>query len=99
MGLLDLFGKKDYLALGADAYQAGQYKKAVSSWGKAAKQGNADAKYYMGICYEKGQGVEVDLGKAFDLFLESAQSGNVKSQYKTGTYYEEATGVLREVNC
>lgn len=43
---------------------------------QAALQGDADAQYSLGICYEEGLGVEKDLDEAFDWYTRSAAQGN-----------------------
>jgi TPR repeat protein len=40
------------------------YKNAAYWFKKAANQGNADAQYNLGVCYENGHGVKKDLQKA-----------------------------------
>lgn len=94
---MGLFGKKDYFTLGVKAYQQGNYSQMIFNWEKAVEQGNANAQYNLGICYENGQGVEKDLKKAFDLFHSAAQNKHTGSQYKIGVYYAEGIYVLRNI--
>ena len=42
----------------------------------AAGQGDPDAQYNTGLCYELGIGTEVDLKKAVKWYEESAEQGN-----------------------
>ena len=39
-------------------------KKVVELWQEAAEQGDADAQFYLGLCYYFGKGVDEDLDKA-----------------------------------
>ena len=43
---------------------------------KSAAQGNAWAKYNLGVCYANGHGVEKDYEKAKELYRKSAAQGN-----------------------
>ena len=52
------------------------YKKAVEWWLKAAEQGNADAQYGLGCCYEEGHGVDKDLNEALKWYRKAAKQRN-----------------------
>ncbi|NQZ58231.1 MAG: SEL1-like repeat protein, partial [Lentisphaeraceae bacterium] len=43
---------------------------------KAAKQGDANAQYYLGLCYNSGNGVPKDLKTAQELMKKAALGGN-----------------------
>lgn len=45
---------------------------------EGADQGDSEAQYYLGYCYQKGYGVEKDRTKALDLFTKSADQGSLK---------------------
>ena len=52
------------------------YAEAVRWYRKAAAQGNAYAQYYLGLCYQKGQGVEIDVPRAYAWFQLAADHGH-----------------------
>ena len=52
------------------------YKKAVEWWLLAAEQGNADAQYGLGCCYEEGHGVDKDLNEALKWYRKAAKQRN-----------------------
>ena len=60
---------------------------------KAAKQGNADAEYSVGMCYDGGHGVDEDEKKAFKWFMKAAKQGNADGEYSVGMCYGGARGV------
>ena len=51
---------------------------------KAADQGDIDARYNLGLCYYKGQGVEQDYTEAVKWIRKAADSGdeNIKAAAK-----------------
>ena len=55
---------------------------------KVMKQGNADAQYNLGMCYEKGDGVKENIKKAMDLYQSSAIQGYSKAQCRLGFFYK-----------
>ena len=40
-----------------------------------AEENDPFAKYYLGVCYEKGLGVEKDIKKAFEMYDEAEKQG------------------------
>ena len=61
------------------------YNKAFKWWLLAAKQGNADAQYGLGLCYKNGSGVDKDLSEAFKWYSKAAKQGHAgaKDRLKT----------------
>ncbi|XP_068958815.1 death ligand signal enhancer isoform X2 [Petaurus breviceps papuanus] len=51
-------------------------RKAVKYLWLAASNGDSQSKYHMGICYEKGLGVQKNLGEAMRYYQQSAALGN-----------------------
>lgn len=43
---------------------------------KAAEQGDPDAQFNLGCCYDKGHGCEQDLNKAKEWFQKAAEQGH-----------------------
>ena len=64
---------------------------------KAADQGDLDAQYKLGVCYENGTGVPRDDKKAFDCYRNSAEKGIVDAQFSLGACYENGKGVGKDV--
>ena len=54
---------------------------------QAHDMGHVEATYNLGICYHYGFGAEIDLGKAFELYLESANAGYGKGMELVGRFY------------
>ncbi|MDO4993227.1 MAG: SEL1-like repeat protein, partial [Prevotellaceae bacterium] len=59
----------------------------------AAKQGDAEAQYQLGVMYEYGRGVERDYEKSLEWFTKSAEQGNMKAQGELGGKYKSGRGV------
>lgn len=60
---------------GQARFTAGDYKGAYESWLPLAEKGNARAQYSLGILFEKGLGVEMDLKQAEGWFSRAADQG------------------------
>ena len=50
-------------------------QEAVRWYRKAADQGNAKAQYYLGVCYDYGDGVDMDLQEAAKWYRKAADNG------------------------
>jgi TPR repeat protein len=74
------------------------YKEAVKWWFKAAEQGNADAQYGLGCCYEEGHGVDKDLSEALRWYGKAAEQGSAYAQNRMGYCYEKGYCVTRDYN-
>ncbi|PWL66218.1 MAG: hypothetical protein DBY30_05255 [Verrucomicrobia bacterium] len=48
---------------------------------KAARQGDAEAQFYLGLCYNYGDGVEKDLSEAVKWYRKAADQGDALAQY------------------
>ncbi len=64
---------------GVDAWNQGDYARAVNEWRPLAINGNADAQFNLGQAYKLGRGVPVDLPVALEWFRKSADKGHEKS--------------------
>ena len=60
---------------GLAAYDNGNFEEAVKLYREAAEQGDANAQYNLGMCYEYGQGVEQSYSEAAKLFRKAAEQG------------------------
>ncbi|MBT2185700.1 SPOR domain-containing protein [Sphingobium nicotianae] len=63
---------------GVDAWNQGDYARAVNEWRPLAIGGNADAQFNLGQAYKLGRGVPVDLPVALEWFRKAAEQGHEK---------------------
>lgn len=64
---------------------------------RPAEQGNAEAQYYLGMCYYGGTGVPQDFSEAAKWFHLAAEKGNLNAQYQLGMCYLRGEGVPQDV--
>ena len=63
----------------------------------AADQGNAVAQNNLGVHYQYGVGVQVDLAKAIECYQLAATQRNVNAQFNLGLCYEKGEGVPKNL--
>ncbi|XP_005007025.1 death ligand signal enhancer isoform X2 [Cavia porcellus] len=80
-----LFTKEPYL----DEHRAVKYL-----W-LAASNGDSQSRYHLGICYEKGLGVQRNLGEAVRCYQQSAALGNEPAQQRLRTLLSTGAAALR----
>ena len=73
------------------------YKKGLEFYIKSAEQGNSLAMANLGVCYEKGNGCDVNFTTSFEWYEKSAKLGNGISMYKISRCYEIGQGVTINV--
>ncbi|OJW71116.1 MAG: hypothetical protein BGO68_04700 [Candidatus Amoebophilus sp. 36-38] len=61
--------------------------KEIEVYKKAAEQGDAEAQFKLGLCYEIGQGVKIDWQEAVKWYQRAAEQGFVTAQSKLGGIY------------
>jgi TPR repeat protein len=54
---------------------------------KAARSGDSEANYHLGMIYNNGLGVTQDAKRAFAYFKQAAEAGDPLGAYKVGCYY------------
>ncbi len=81
--------------LGGIYYDEYNYKKAIYSYTKSAKQGNTDAQYMLGYMCETGLGVLKSDKQAIYWYTKSANQGNAAAQNNLGLMYNNGQGVLK----
>jgi uncharacterized protein len=69
---------------GVDAWQAGDYAKAIAEWRTPAEQGDPDAQFNMGQAYKLGRGVTADQKMAQSWYQKAAQQGHEQAQANLG---------------
>ncbi|OUD15512.1 SEL1-like repeat protein [Thioflexithrix psekupsensis] len=71
----------------------GEMKQQVNRWCKLAKKGNAEAQFYLGAAYYKGEGIEQNYSEAVKWFRKAAEQGHVNAQTALGFAYHEGEGI------
>ena len=69
---------------GVDAWQAGNYAKAITEWRGPAQAGDADAQFNLAQAYKLGRGVPLDLKLAQDWYQKAADQGHEQAQTNLG---------------
>ncbi|MEG3179992.1 SPOR domain-containing protein [Sphingomonas sp. LT1P40] len=69
---------------GVEAWQRGDYKKAVAEWRGPAVAGDADAQFNMGQAYKLGRGVPADMGQAEEWYRKAALQGHPQAEENYG---------------
>ena len=69
---------------GIDAWQSGDYSRAISVWRPLAEAGDADAAFNLGQAYRLGRGVELDLAIAQNWLEQAARKGHTDAQTTLG---------------
>ena len=77
-------------------YNKKEYAKAVEWYRKAAELGSADAQDYMGVMYDRGEGVERNYDEAVKWYRKAANQSHNLGEYNMGRMYEEGRGVAKD---
>lgn len=64
---------------GVDAWERGDFAKAVAEWRDPAAKGDADAQFNLGQAYKLGRGVPMDLKQAESWYKKAADRGHVQA--------------------
>lgn len=75
--------------LAAEAFDRGEYEKAMDLWMPLADDGDAKAQFGIGYLYDHGLGVPADSAEAIRWYRMSADQGYVLSQLNLGALYQE----------
>ena len=82
-------------AEGRAAYAAKDFEAAHKEFRTAAEQGHAEAQFWLGLMYERGQGSVQDFAEAARWYRRAAEQGNAVAQYRLGNLYFAGTGVAQ----
>ncbi len=74
----------DPVKAGVDAWETGNYARALSVWRPLAASGNADAQYNLAQAYRLGRGVTVDEKTAQDWYRKAAVQNHPQAQANYG---------------
>lgn len=69
---------------GVDAWEAGDYAKAVAVWRPLAIAGDPDAQFNLGQAYKLGRGVPADLNQAEGWYRRAAKQGHLQAEDNLG---------------
>lgn len=72
------------------------YAKSFEIFESSAKQGHPESMFYLGICYENGQGVEKNEKKALEILHKSAELDSSNAMYKLFFSYAIGQGVEKD---
>ena len=78
---------------GVAAYRRGDFTTALRLWRPLANQGIAEAQFNIGNMYYDGDGVQMNLLEAADLYLLAATQGYAPAQHNLARMYERGEGV------
>ena len=88
--------KEKQLKTAITLYRKKNFKAALNLFAPLAKQGNARAKFYLGLMYANGQGVLRDDRKAAEWTFAAAKQGYTGAQFNLGTIYRTGKGVAKD---
>lgn len=57
-----------------------------SLWYCAATNGHLRAQFYLGTCYDLGNGVKKNVSEAFNWYIKAAKRGKMEAQYNVGFF-------------
>ena len=69
---------------GVDAWQQGDYAKAVAQWLPLAQSGDPDAQFNMGQAYKLGRGVPANMTSAIEWYRKAAVQGHKRAEDNLG---------------
>ncbi len=69
---------------GVDAWQQGDYAKAIGEWRPLAQAGDPDAQFNMGQAYKLGRGVPADVTSAIGWYRKAAAQGHLRAEDNLG---------------
>lgn len=78
------------------AHDRASYATALSVWLEGAREGSAEAQYYVGQIFEKGLGTDPDFATAADWYRKAAEQGHSGAQTSLGFLYETGLGVEKD---
>ena len=82
----------------AEPIETLQRERLVKSFRQAAKQGDADAEFALGVAYRDGFVVKKDRGEAKTWFRKAAKHGNARAYFELGGMAREDAGDGQEID-
>jgi TPR repeat protein len=65
------------------------WEKIFNLWRFAAMAGHRRAQFYLGTCYDFGNGVDKDVSEAFEWYMKAAEKGHKEAQFNIGFFYHK----------
>ena len=81
---------------GVAAARAGDYATALREWRPLAESGNRNAQFNLGLAYENGFGVAVDVAQAARWYRRAAEQDDRTAQAYLAEMYAKGLGVPRD---
>jgi uncharacterized protein len=79
-----LAGAQADVRAGVEAWEAGDYARAIREWRPLAQAGDADAQFNLAQAYKLGRGVPQDLNEALAWFQRAASQGHIQAEDNLG---------------
>ena len=77
-------------------FENDRYEEALPLFEELAREGNAEAMYYLGMMYYEGWGVDKDLDKAVEWWKKADRRGNLDAKYMLQTLCSTSSVFARE---
>ncbi len=77
-------------------FEKDRYEEALPLFEKLAREGNAEAMYYLGMMYYEGWGVDKDLDKAIEWWKRANRRGSLDAKYMLQTICSTSSVFARE---
>lgn len=82
---------------GIEYYNQEDYVEAVEWFKKAAEKKHVEAQFYLGECYDLGQGVTKNKVEAMKWFRKAAEQGHADAQFRMGCFYYGGSYVAEDL--
>lgn len=56
-----------------------------------------NAQFYLGVCYECGEGIEQNYEKAAEWYIKAAEQGMPEAQFNIAMFYKYGDGVNKDL--
>ncbi|HJH04394.1 MAG TPA: sel1 repeat family protein [Victivallis vadensis] len=89
-------GTRQSFQQGMSCYDKKEYTKAFQLFLEEAKKGDAEAEFWVGRCYDRGEGVQKNYQAALEWYTRSAEQGYFKAQHNLAILYYEGKGIKRD---
>ncbi len=84
---------------GIQYYETEKYSAALKEFKPLASQGDADARMYLGLLYEFGEGgLTKDVSQAIAWYEKAAAQGQAHAQFLLGEHYKAGDGVSKNIS-
>jgi TPR repeat protein len=82
--------------MGLEAYERGDFRRALQEWLPLASENNARAQRSVAVIYYNGQGIDQDYAEAMRWYRRAAEQGDQLAQLSLGTAHEFGEGVVQD---